>query len=298
MDQRSEKSSLCDGFVDYMLGEGTEVERKRFERHLEECPFCRADAALWEETWGELHGDIEEVEPPADLKLQVMEALDATDRKLREGGMPAFAPSGRPGADAAGAGRAQEPFAPRRPAPGAGGAAAVRPRAPGRLRKWGLAAVACALVFSAGWWVGSGFRTGSLASQTALPPADRIDTLFHLVADPSSGMLADYPKAYGLACIVSSSPDQPKQLIVYLFGAPRTDGNAAYQVWLWNDGVRRSAGSLKVEDSGIGILTVTLAGDAPPIQSIGVTLEPAGPSAAPKGPKVFGSAPGDPAWNV
>nr|WP_238357480.1 anti-sigma factor [Cohnella zeiphila] len=277
-----------------MLGEGTEVERKRFERHLEECPSCRADAAVWEETWGELHEDVEWAEPPADLKLQVMDALDAADGESRE---PAAAFKQ---AEAGGAEPEARPLAVRRlgkPSP-MQAEAAVRPPAKPRLRTWGLAAIALVLVFGAGWWSGSSFRSRGTDSVAALPPADRIDSLFHLVADPSNGMMSEYPQAYGVACVVSTSPDKPRQLIVYLFGAPRTDGDEAYQVWLWNDGVRRSAGALKVENSGIGILTTTLADDAPPIQTIGVTLEPAGPSAAPKGPKVFGSAPDDPAWDV
>lgn len=274
MDQRRKETSLCDYLVDYMVGEGTEVERKRYERHLAECPSCRAEAIGWEEAWDRLSHDMEELEPPPELKQQILNSLNAEPEAGKEYAI----------------GAASKPNE----------LAAARPARSGmrRFGLWGAAAVVLAFAFSAGWWSQDAFRGSRQEPIAALPASDRIESIFHLTADRASGEFAEYPQAYGVACVVSSAPDQAKQLVVYLFGVPETEGSQAYQVWLWDDGTRRSAGSMKVEASGIGILTLSLGDDTAPIQSIGITLEPNGSSAAPQGPKVFGSSPDDPAWEA
>ncbi|MBB6672464.1 anti-sigma factor [Cohnella nanjingensis] len=269
MDQRKE-TPPCEGLVDYMLGEGTDLARKRFEHHLSECASCRADAAAWSDTWNGLYRDMELMDPPEDLKFQVMASLDAPAAPVA----PPTAPVAPP---------AVQPYS----------ASPVRRRFGRRL----AAAALLLLAVSAGWWGRDILHSlRSEQSQAQISP-DRIESVFHLAADRSAGRLTDYPRAYGLACVVDTS-ERSKQLIVYLFGAPETEGSEAYQVWLWNDGARTSAGSMKVASSGIGILTLPLGEDTPRIQAIGVTLEPDGPATAPQGPKVFGSSSEDPEWRI
>lgn len=239
-------ASACEGLIDYVVGLGSDVERKRFERHLGSCGKCREEAASWRDVWERLSDDIELVDPPADLKAEVMGAL------LREPERPAPAPN------------------------------------PGKKRTlWRAAAVAaCALLLAAAFLAGR--LTGETETRAASAAATTtIDSLFRLTAQQESGLFADRGHAYGVACFVRSGTDE--RLVVYLFDTPATKGSEAYQVWLWQGGRRTSAGTFTVGDAGIGILTLPVKDGYETVDAVGVTLEPDAHSAAPRGPKAFGS---------
>jgi hypothetical protein len=245
--------ALCDGFVDYMTGEAPEVDRKRFERHLATCTACREDASEWRFVWEQLAEDATAMEPPADLKAEVMDAVFA-----------------------------DPPFEAKRQ---------VTDRSRSRIRKtvrWMAFCAAAVLVFLAGsWWQQSESATRQAAGQIGVQPS-QIEKLYPLEAVTESGKFKPGGHAYGVACFIRSNGDQ--QLVVYVFGSPKTVGSEAYQVWLTKDGNRRSAGTFTVGSSGIGLLTLPWEEKALVFDSVGVTLEPDAGSMEPRGPKVFGSA--------
>lgn len=241
-------ASACEGLIDYVVGLGSDVERKRFERHLASCRTCKEEAANWRDVWERLSEDVELVDPPADLKAEVLDSV------LREPTKPATAPIARP-----------------------------------KPRPWRNASVvACALLLAAAAFL-AGRLTGETETRTANAAAatTTIDSLFRLTAQQESGLFADRDRAYGVACFVRAGKDE--RLVVYLFDAPATKGSEAYQVWLWRGDRRTSAGTLTVGDAGIGILTLPVKDGYDTVDAVGVTLEPDPHSAAPRGPKAFGS---------
>lgn len=246
--------SSCEGLIDYVVGLGSDVERKRFEKHLASCASCREEAATWRDVWDRLASDMDVVEPPADLKDKVLGSL------IR----PAVADANDDRADFS-----------------------------KKLRKplWlSLGAALLALFFAAGWLV-SDIRAEASeprdtpAAGSAAPTT--IESLYRLSAIQESGRFEGRQRAYGVACFVRSEAEE--RFVVYVFDSPATVGSEAYQVWLWHEGKRRSAGTFTVGDSGIGMMTYPLSGGADPVDAVEVTLEPNPNSKTPQGPELFES---------
>ncbi|MDQ0113778.1 anti-sigma factor [Paenibacillus harenae] len=80
----------CAVILDYLSGACSEEEKEAFERHLISCDSCKQELAELQIVWEELPLDMERIEPPEDLKEQIMAAAKAapkrrkarTDRKL------------------------------------------------------------------------------------------------------------------------------------------------------------------------------------------------------------------------
>ena len=82
-------STDCDTLLDYLSDACTEKEKEAFKRHLTHCHSCRQELAEWQTVWEELPLDMERIEPPQDLKEQIMAAAKSSPRrrqslKLRE----------------------------------------------------------------------------------------------------------------------------------------------------------------------------------------------------------------------
>ncbi len=244
----------CEGLIDYIAGSSSDVERKRFEKHLAACAACREEAEIWRDLWERQADDVELIDPPADLKNDVLGPLL----------------------------RAMEEDAP----------SVTEQRKPKQtLKKVSIYATSAALiafVFFAGWFsaISLDAGQGSAEVSAAQMPAT-IDTLYRLTAVEESGKFEGRSRAYGVACKVNSG--RQEQLVVYVFDSPATQGTEAYQVWLWHEGERRSAGTFKVDSTGIGMMTLPLTDKSDPFDAIGVTLEPDNASTSPRGPKMFGS---------
>lgn len=255
------ESAACQGFVEYMAGEMSDVERKRFERHLTSCAACREDAAEWNEVWHRLSEEAPLIDPPADLRDEALGAAFA--------GMP---PERR--ADVAEEGRSV-----RHVTAGIGHPV---------LRRYLFAAVLIA-VFCAGFGLRALLPVNEGPDrQAAASSPSQIERVLRLapVADAWPG---DVDKqAYGVACLIRSAGEQ--HLVVYVFGTPGTAGSEAYHVWLLKDGKRSSAGTFTVGESGIGLLSVPWPEASPAFDQVGITLEPNPDTAEPMGPKLFGSA--------
>ncbi|RKP56898.1 hypothetical protein D7Z26_02600 [Cohnella endophytica] len=248
----------CEGLFEYLSGEGSDVERKRFEKHLASCTVCTEEAGIWREVWDRLGEDLEILEPPADLKDEVLGTIFAAEH----------------------ASELTEATHSAKPTRGV-------KRFRSRLYVRGLLVVSALVIpFLLGWFVRDLQRAEDSRTASIQSP-DRIETLFQLAAVRSSGKFEDSPHAYGVACLVKS--ENKEQFVVYVFGTPKTEAAEAYQVWLLKDGKRTSAGTFTVDESGIGIMALPIEHGLPKFDSVGITLEPDSRSDAPRGPKMFGS---------
>lgn len=234
----------CDFILDYLSGACSKEEKEAFERHLTYCDSCRQELAELRIVWEELPLDMERIEPPKDLKEQIMAAAKEAPRRHK-------AWSAR------------------------------------KLWKPAVAAAAAALIF-----VG-----GSLWDNPFVKNQDtRLATIEHALSVPASEIVqitmlkaesTEKEHAYGVACIVDNG--KSKQFVVYVFGAEETKDEEAYQVWLLREGIRTSAGTFRVNEKGVGLLTMGIESDQLTFDSIGITLEPDEKGDQPRGTKAFGT---------
>jgi anti-sigma-K factor RskA len=73
-------------------------------------------------------------------------------------------------------------------------------------------------------------------------------------------------------------------------GLTTLDAAQQYQLWLVKDGKRTSGGVFSVLDTGYGVLKIDSPMPLIQYQSFGITIEPAGGSPGPTGPKVLGGS--------
>ncbi|WP_309122071.1 anti-sigma factor domain-containing protein [Paenibacillus sp.] len=246
--RKSDREPICGFLLEYVSGDGTEAERRAFERHLPGCPACAEETAELTEAWEGLSADMERVEPPKDLKKQVLDAAFASEPPT------------------------SEPSAFERPSSR-------------RWLRYGFAAAASVVIAV------MGLRNYELQSDRSAMPlpleeaasasAASIERLVPLYAS------SEAERAYGVACVVDNGRD--KQFIVYVFGAERTEGEEAYQVWLLKDGERSSAGTFRVNEDGIGVLAMPIATEPPAFDAIGITIEPDDRGDQPRGERAFAS---------
>lgn len=93
----------------------------------------------------------------------------------------------------------------------------------------------------------------------------------------------DVRGAYGT--IVLDPADHEGVLAVT--GLPRLDSAHQYQLWLIRGGERRSAGVFSVDAKGYGSLLLVIPADFRNFRAFGISIEPAGGSPAPTGPRVM-----------
>jgi hypothetical protein len=68
---------LCDYLTEYVTDQLNEVDRLRYERHLASCVSCRKDVLELQESWDAMPFTADLINPPADLKEQVMGGIFA-----------------------------------------------------------------------------------------------------------------------------------------------------------------------------------------------------------------------------
>lgn len=253
---------LCDLCLSVLTGECSDEERLAFERHLPGCEACRAEWNDLQLAWGALYADMENIEPPEDLKRQVMNAaLEADLAIARTGGK-----------------REAGPVENRR-----------KNRRTGRSRWLAVSAsvLLILLAVSSVW----NFKLSRENEANPLPieralsvPASQVK-----LAVPLQSEAPEASQAFGIACIVDNG--KSRQFIVYVYGASPTSGDEAYQVWLLKDGVRKSAGTFRVadDDQGLGVLAMPIEAANLDFDKIGITLEPDDRGDQPRGEKMFGS---------
>lgn len=238
-----------DQLVMYMVGECTAEEHKFLSKHIDDCPACRQEWNQLRHTWQSIPLGLDEVEPPADLKAEVMTAI--------------FADSPAP-----------QPEKKQRQIWRRSLRQLLRPS-----QSWVTAALLIALCISL--WDNWSLRTELLADHAPAMPAQLMQEFTLKPADAAPAM------AKGSAWLLQQG--EQKRLVFHLQGLAATQGTQAYQIWLIHDGQRTSAGVFQVDPSGSGVVTYELTEQSPPFQAIGITLEPDAGGMKPRGKKVLGT---------
>ncbi|TMN23864.1 anti-sigma factor [Lentibacillus cibarius] len=239
----------CEHLLSYMAGTLDDIDKAKFERHLEQCEVCRKEYEDLTDSWEALQFDFEEQEVPESLKAEVFDFVFRDEQK--EGN-----PSVKDRIKAWGI-LLKKQFTPL-----SAGLVAI------------LFAITAALTYT---------NVQSAANQpsTIKQPAEIIASLNLTSANEA---MRD---AGGYAYVVKDN--QVKKLVVHVNGMPKLKGSKIYQVWMLKGGKRTNAGMFNTNDSGSGVLTYTLSDDEDDFENIGITMEPSQNNTQPQGEKVIGS---------
>ncbi|PGY08420.1 hypothetical protein COE25_20865 [Bacillus sp. AFS031507] len=243
--------SFSNELVSYLISETTNEERIRMERHLLNCSSCQKDMQDLQEAWTMLPYELDEVEVPVDLKDEVMNAIFPPENTSQT--------------------------------------VIVRNNQNGSKKKlvrirsslYGLAAAALLFCFGGVIWNNINLRdqVTELTEQTETP-AEVIQVYALKTANPAGD------SAQGQALIYKQG--DKKQLVFQAQGLANTKGSEAYQVWLIDDGNRKSAGTFHVDKEGNGYLIYQLNKEIS-FDAIGISLEPDANGTQPRGKKVLGT---------
>jgi hypothetical protein len=155
-----------------------------------------------------------------------------------------------------------------------------------QVRKWmGAAAAVLALLIIGAFW-----NNTFVEKQAAVIPIEKALSVSAAQIEqfiPLNPVSYDLSNAYGIACIVNNG--QNKQFIVYVFDAKETIDEQAYQVWLVDENERRSAGTFRVDHTGVGVLAMPIVSDALTFDAISISLEPDDRGSQPRGTKMLES---------
>jgi anti-sigma-K factor RskA len=239
----------------YALGAVDDLERARFDRHLEECADCRAELAELNEATTALAATLAEA-PPAHLRGEVLERITQTPQESHE------APhADRPAADRPGV----EPARHR---------GTVGQRVGTRAKR--LALVAAALVAVALFSLNALTpRQGPLDDVRAAALEGDTSEVNRLIEEFDDELAVDdVVTDTGVTARVVSSDDDT---VLITDGLPELPGDQTYQAWLMEDEGPRPAGLL-----GPGADPVGGVGDLDEgVQAVAVSVEPAGGSEQP-----------------
>ena len=203
----------CEFCLDVMCQASAQTTNNSLSSYLPCCEECQKELEELRIVWEALPTDMEQIEPPLDLKSQVMNAVLAA-----EGGIPVL----------------EFHAARRRPLFGKRSTSA-------------LFAAAIAVIMLISLWNVQLYRD---RSEAPLPLEEALSVsaahITQLVRLQSASPRVT--QSSGVACIVDNG--QSKQFVID--GAPVTNGDWAYQVWLVKDGKRSSAGTFRVHQTDRG----------------------------------------------
>jgi hypothetical protein len=214
MDSNNEKQA-CTQLTAYITDQLGEMDRHRYERHLDTCMSCKRDVGELREAWNSLPYTAPIVEPPQDLKEQVMSGIFSEPTR-------AFQP--------------------------------ISSRHSSR-RSYGFYSICTAVIVVILMGTIWNYQLTAERQHIARAQAEWVDqptvieNLFPLSAQSDSAST----KAYGVACIAKQG--EQSELVVYVYNAVNNQGDQAYQVWLVRDTERTNAGTFQVGDDGVGVLT-------------------------------------------
>jgi anti-sigma-K factor RskA len=251
----------CSGQIDellpgYALGALDEGERALVEEHLKECALCRRVLVEYRGVADELLYAVPQVIAPGHLQEDLR-------RRLPSAGKPALRPTAP---EAVSWGHSQA-------------------------RGWAYALAAAMLLLLLSnlyWWR----ATGALVSQQArLQQQVQAQQLAMeiLASGGRTAVLHGDGAAPQVLALLTWAPDQT-QAVLQVSGLPVAPSGKAYQLWLIRDGQRDSGGLFAADPRGQGTLVVQAPQPLQRYQAVGVTLEPAGGSAAPTSPRLFGGS--------
>lgn len=73
-------SAECEMVLDYISGTCTKEDQEAFERHLPHCTRCKQELEELQTVWEALPSEMERIEPPKELKKQIMAAVKNESR--------------------------------------------------------------------------------------------------------------------------------------------------------------------------------------------------------------------------
>lgn len=240
----------CNQLLSYITNELSGDNQKSFENHLENCSTCHKDYIQIKEAWEALQFDFEEMEVPESLKSEVLDFVFAPQQKEAD----SFTSN-------------------------------LKKRFTYFKRQFTPLTTVLILTL---------FITTTVFTTVNIQTRNQTSTEKELSSQPVE-ILSTLPltsvdqnklKANGSTFIMQQGDD--KKLVIQVDNLPKPEGKKVYQVWLLNDGVRKSAGSFKPNNHGSGVLTFELQEDET-FDNIGITLEPDQNSLEPRGPKILGT---------
>jgi hypothetical protein len=250
----------CQNIISYIIGECSDFERAAFERHLRTCSACREEVLELRKVWDALPFEMDEIETPADLKNEVMQAIHALPEVNTQSDRSSTAQA--------------VSFAQPKP---------IRHF----LMKFGwIAAVLIGVIIGGLWSKTFMNKSATLAGGLLNQPAEVLRTFQLKAAD------ASMPMAKGTAWVLKQG--DTNNVVVNLQGLKKTKGDWTYQVWLVskasdNSTRRYNCGTLHVDDNGNGILTYPINARYIGFDAVGVTLEADANGNQPRGKKVLGT---------
>jgi F0F1-type ATP synthase assembly protein I len=250
----------CQDLMSYIIGECSEFERAAIERHLRNCASCRVEVLELRTVWEALPFEMDEIEAPADLKNEVMQAIQA---------LPQSKPH-KSGSEAADDVQLIQPKQARK-----------------LLMKFGWIAAILFGVILGGLWSKAYFTKPAAEAVNLLnQPAEVLRTFDLKSVDDS------LPRAKGTAWVLKQG--NMNNVVVNLQGLTKTKGDWTYQVWLVSKGTdnttrRYNCGTLNVDERGNGVLTYPINAKYIYFDAVGVTLEADANGDQPRGKKVLGT---------
>jgi anti-sigma-K factor RskA len=249
--ENHEHGSMSDKLLLYVVGEVTDEEHRFIEKHLSHCMDCRNEVKEMREAWELIPYNLEEVEVPANLKEEVMNAIFESGKTWPKT------------AELTWQQKIKKKFTLY------------------RLEAYRMGVAVLLLLIGGLIWNNLSLReelTG-LQKQSHLP-TEVLQTYNLKSTDP---LLIS---AKGSAWLFEQG--ERKKLVFHLQGLSGTQGMEAYQVWLIHEGKRTSAGVFRVDDQGNGVLTYEIT-EQEPFEAIGITLEPDAHGTQPRGKKILGT---------
>ena len=255
MQERENETKQCENLISYMTGECSELERTAFERHLQFCASCKEELEELRLVWETLPFEMDELEPPADLKSEVMQAI----REIPIGKLPAKK-----------LGNLQQPKSIR-----------------SSFYKYGWIAAVVIGVILGGLWSNTFLQKPSNLTGGALNQPVEVLKTFELKAFDDS-----MPTAKGTTWVLKHGDSN--NVVVNLTGLKKTKGDWTYQVWLIrtasdNTKKRYNCGTMNVDEQGNGVLTYNINPKYIGFDAVGVTLEADANGKEPRGKKVLGT---------
>ncbi|GHH99590.1 anti-sigma factor [Neobacillus kokaensis] len=243
----------CENLSLYIIDELSEHEKAQFEQHLKICIHCQKEVQSLKETWEMLSYDFEEQDVPASLKDDVMNFIFQEQETTIQ---PPDETAKKDGLKL---------FFTKQFSPLSAGIAAVL-----------LMGVIGLL------WSNLQLRDNMAALENKVESTTTTEIVrtFNLSGQNTAA------SASGNAYLVQEGSSTV--LVIELNNMPSTENEEVYQVWLLKNGKRQSAGTLKPDLNGNGLITYRLPKNHS-FDDIGITLEPNPNNTQPQGQKVMGT---------
>lgn len=243
----------CEWLPSYLVEELTPQQTIIFEAHLALCDSCREELEELKQVWEGLPYTMELIEPPPELKAEVMNAIFNAPEPERNTKEPE---------------RINWSFSSQL----------------NRTKVYHVSLVsAAAFILIIG-----GILTWNRINEPKRIPAyhDQAEPALLQQEFQLKAYDASNPNSEGRVWMTRQ--DGQTQVVLRVSGLSETQGDEAYQLWMIKDGNRYNCGTFKVDREGNGILVYPLKYELQ-FDSIGITLEPDAQGAKPRGKKVLGT---------